>query len=107
MTPDLLARISLALFLSGSSFVVISWWLYSKVKAEVNIKLPDNEKFGILWAYPGKAASVKAQHRNFYPGSRLRISLTICVWLGTICGIGVMYLLLAHDVSPIAIDLLR
>jgi len=107
VTPDVLTRISLILFLSGSSCVVISWWLYSKVRAEANLKLLDEEKFGMFWAYPGKAASVKALHKSFYPTSKLRLPLTVFVYAGTFCGIGVMYLLLVYDISPISVDLLR
>jgi hypothetical protein len=64
------------------SCALISAWLFNRMRLEINAKLPDNEKIGVLFGYPGLLWKVERIHRRLYPRSALRLVLNFFIFLG-------------------------
>ncbi len=72
---------------------MISTYLFNILRLEINAKLPQKEKVGPLFGYPGLGFKVLRLHRHFYPRSALRLVLNLFVVIGALCVLGISWAL--------------
>ena len=76
-------------FACALSCGIVCTWLFHTIRGEVNAKLPDQERIGSLFGYPGLLFKVEKIHRNLYPRSALRLVLNVFILLGFLCVVGI------------------
>jgi hypothetical protein len=83
--PELISLPFVFFFGCALSCGMICTWVFHVMRLEINEKLPDQEKIGVLFGYPGLLFKVEKLHRRFYPRSRLRTVLNVFIALGLLC----------------------
>jgi hypothetical protein len=77
-------------FGSSVSCAMVSTYLFHVMIREVNAKVPERDRIGVLFGYPGLLWKVESLHRRFYPDSFLRVALNAIVVAGVLCMVGVV-----------------